>query len=98
MSQRNIITTCHFNGVVSTNTPVGFSFSNTDTYAFKIHVNSNFFHFKDRMEKKLAQGVEEIIYRHPTLNEDDCTIFYIMTPIKNDEDVKAIFLCHMMFG
>ncbi|CAK8578221.1 unnamed protein product [Lathyrus sativus] len=98
MSQRNIITTCHFNGVVSTNTPVGFSFNNTDTYAFKIHVNSDFFHFKDRMETKLARCVEEIIYRHPTLNEDDCMIFYIMTPIKTDEDVKAMFRCHVMFG
>ncbi|CAK8543700.1 unnamed protein product [Lathyrus sativus] len=50
------------------------------------------------MEKKLARSVEEIIYRHPTLNEDDCIIFYIMTPIRNDEDVEEMFWCHMMFG
>ncbi|CAK8568005.1 unnamed protein product [Lathyrus sativus] len=98
MSQRNIIFTCHFNGVVLTNSPVGFSFSNTDTYTFKIHVNSDFFHFKDRIGKKLERCVEEIIYRRPLHNGDDCTIFYVMTPIRNDEDVEKMFQCHMMFG
>ncbi|CAK8565291.1 unnamed protein product [Lathyrus sativus] len=98
MSQRNVILTCHYNSVFSTNSPDGFSFSNTDTYAVKIHVNSDFFHLKDRMEKKLTRSVEEIFYRHPTLNEDERTIFYLMTPIRNDEDVIAMFRCHTMFG
>ncbi|CAK8571549.1 unnamed protein product [Lathyrus sativus] len=97
MSLRNLILTCHYNGVFTTNSPDGFSFSNTDTYAFKIHVNSDFSHLKDRMEKKLTRSVSEIFYRHPTLIEDERTIFYLMTPIRNDEDVIAMFRCHTMF-
>ncbi|KAI5421231.1 hypothetical protein KIW84_044895 [Lathyrus oleraceus] len=62
---------------------------------FKIHINSDFHHLKDRIEKKLQRYVEDIIYRHPLFNGDDNTVFYIMTPIETDEDVKSMFQCHV---
>ncbi|XP_050908317.1 uncharacterized protein LOC127121936 [Lathyrus oleraceus] len=61
----------------------------------KIHINSDYFHLKDRIEKKLQRYVEDIIYRQPLFNGDDNTVFHIMIPIKTDEDVRSMFQCHV---
>lgn len=60
-------------------------------HLFKIHFNSDFHHLKDRIEKQLQSRIEEMIYRHPLINGDDDTVFYVMTPIENDEEVKSMF-------
>ncbi|XP_050875931.1 uncharacterized protein LOC127079592 [Lathyrus oleraceus] len=98
MTQRNLVVSIHSNGSIFTDVNEGFSFSNTNVHLFKIHINSDFHHLKDRIEKKLQSCVEDIIYRHPLINGDDDTVFYVMAPIENDEDVKSMFQCHIPFS
>lgn len=95
MAQRNLIVSIHSEGSLFTDPSEGFSFCNTNLHMFKIHINSDFHHLKDRIEKKLQRYVEDIIYHHPLFNGDDNTVFYIMTPIETDEDVKSMFQCHV---
>ncbi|XP_050895856.1 uncharacterized protein LOC127102541 [Lathyrus oleraceus] len=95
MAQRNLIVSIHSEGPLFTDPSEGFSFCNTNLTMFKIHINSDFHHLKDRIEKKLQRYVEDIIYRQPLSNGDDNTVFYIMTPIETDEDVRSMFQCHV---
>ena len=95
MAQRNLIVSIHSEGSLFTCSNEGFSFCNTNVTMFKIHINSDYFHLKDRIEKKLQRYVEDIIYRQPLFNGDGNTVFHIMTPIKTDEDVRSMFQCHV---
>ena len=98
MAQRNLVVFIHYNETIFTDINEGFSFSNTNIHLFKIHINSDFHRLKDRIEKKLRSRVEEIIYHHPLINGDDDNVFYVMTPIENDEQVKSMFQCHIIFS
>ncbi|KAI5409504.1 hypothetical protein KIW84_055074 [Lathyrus oleraceus] len=98
MDERNLAVSIHYNGTIFTDINEGFSFSDTSIHLFKIHINSDFHHLKDRIEKKLQSRVEEIIYRHPLINGEDDSVFYVMTPIENDEQVKSMFQCHITFS
>lgn len=91
MAERNLVVSIHYNGTIFADIYEGFSFRNTNIHLFKIHINSDILHLKDRIEKKLQSRVEEIIYRHPLINGDDDTVFYVMTPIDNDKQVKSMF-------
>lgn len=98
MVERNIVVTIHYNGSIFTYINVEFSFSNTETQLLKIHVNSDFIHLKDRIEKLCNIFFLEISYQRLLINGDDDTLFYIMTQIENDEDVKLMFLGHKAFA
>lgn len=63
---------------------------------FKLYRNSEFLHQKDRIEK-LQRSVLEIIYRHPFINGGDDNVFYIMTHIENEDDVKSMLQYHNTF-
>lgn len=89
MAQKNLVVSIHYNGSIFTDVNEGFLFNNTNVHLFKIHINFDFHHLKDRTEKKLQSCVEDIIYRHALNNGDDDTVFYVMTPIENDKDVKS---------
>ena len=98
MALRNVIVTAHYNGTIFNDVNIGFSFVNTTIKRFKIHVNSDLLHLKERIEQKIQLSVREIIYRLPLFNGDDGGVFYVMKPLEDNDGVRVMFDCHTVFG